>query len=387
MRKLTPYLLLSLAFLVMGDVRAEEPSPGVGFKTHRIGDYRGEACGAGDFNKDGKLDIVALPFLYLAPEFKATKICEIAGEVDNEGKGYRDDFMNAPFDVDGDGWLDVITVTWFAKKAEWLRNPGEAGGPWPRVLIAEAGNFEAGSLCDVDGDGKVDDILPDTQDTAWYEHRDGAFIKHVVSAKPMTWGVGCGDVNGDGRPDIVRPEAWFEGPADPSSQEWKEHPLDLVNRDKTIPDVANILVHDVNGDGLADLIASAAHDYGIYWYEQARQDGAITFKRHLIDDSWSQVHSMTMADLDNDGALELIAAKRFMAHNGTDPGEMEPPCVYWYDLAQKPEVVWTRHTVSEKEGIGSGLNIATADIDGDGDQDIVVTGKWGGPAWFENTLK
>jgi hypothetical protein len=371
----------------MGDVRAEEPSPGVGFKTHRIGDYRGEACGAGDFNKDGKLDIVALPFLYLAPEFKATKICEIAGEVDNEGKGYRDDFMNAPFDVDGDGWLDVITVTWFAKKAEWLRNPGEAGGPWPRVLIAEAGNFEAGSLCDVDGDGKVDDILPDTQDTAWYEHRDGAFIKHVVSAKPMTWGVGCGDVNGDGRPDIVRPEAWFEGPADPSSQEWKEHPLDLVNRDKTIPDVANILVHDVNGDGLADLIASAAHDYGIYWYEQARQDGAITFKRHLIDDSWSQVHSMTMADLDNDGALELIAAKRFMAHNGTDPGEMEPPCVYWYDLAQKPEVVWTRHTVSEKEGIGSGLNIATADIDGDGDQDIVVTGKWGGPAWFENTLK
>lgn len=387
MRNLTMILLICLSVMVSGEIFAEDAQAEAGFKTHRIGNYRGEACGVGDFNKDGKNDIVALPYLYPAPDFKPVKICEIAGEVDEEGKGYRDDFMNAPFDVDGDGWLDVITVTWFAKKAEWLRNPGEAGGLWPRVTIAENGNFEAGSLHDIDGDGKVDDILPDTQDTAYYEHRDGQFVKHVISAKTMTWGVGCGDINGDGRADVVRPDAWFEAPADPNAGEWKEHAIDIANRHRAIPDTAQILVLDVNGDGLNDLIASAAHDYGIYWYEQVQPEGEIGFKRHVIDESWAQVHSLALADLDNDGEPELVAAKRFMAHNGADPGENEPAVVYWYDLARKPAVKWTRHAASEGEGIGSGLNIAVADLDGDGDRDIVVTGKWGGPAWLENTLK
>jgi len=76
-----------------------------------------------------------------------------------------------------------------------------------------------------------------------------------------------------------------------------------------------------------------------------------------------------------------------MAHNGADPGELEPLGVYWYDLARKPAVTWTKHIVSYNEGVGSGLSIAVADLDGDGDLDIVVTGKWGGPVWFENTLK
>mgnify|MGYP001581095811 CR=1 FL=1 len=83
--------------------------------------------------------------------------------------------------------------------------------------------------------------------------------------------------------------------ADPRTQEWKEHPLDIANHQKKCLDVAQILVYDVNGDGLVDLIASAAHDYGIYWYEQVRQGNDITFKQHLIDDSWSQVHSLALA--------------------------------------------------------------------------------------------
>ena len=94
------------------------------FKMHRVGSYRGEACGVGDFNNDGKLDIVALPYIYLAPEFTAVEICRVEGDVDEEGKGYRWDFMNAPTDVDGDGLLDVITASWFGKKAEWLKIQG-----------------------------------------------------------------------------------------------------------------------------------------------------------------------------------------------------------------------------------------------------------------------
>ena len=48
---------------------------------------------------------------------------------------------------------------------------------------------------------------------------------------------------------------------------------------------------------------------------------------------------------------------------------------------------WRKHVVSYGQGIGSGLNVPVVDLDGDGDLDIVVTGKWGGPVWFENRLK
>lgn len=363
------------------------------FKMHRVGTYRGESCGVGDFNNDGKLDIVALPFIYLAPDFKPVEICKIEGEVDEEGKGYRWDFMNAPLDCDGDGWLDVVTCSWFGKKAEWLRNPGTAGGEWPRTLIEENGNFECGDLWDVDGDGKALEILPAVVSTVWYESQPSAdgkrgMVKHVISEKTFTMGVGCGDVNGDGRPDVLRPSAWYEGPADPRNGEWKEHPLNVGGKeDGTADHTPQILVYDVNADGLADIITSIAHNYGIFWYEQGKEGDTITWKRHLIDESWSQAHSFALTDIDKDGDLDLVTGKRFMAHNGGDPGEFDPLGVYWYELTRQANPTWTKHVISYDEKIGSGLNLVATDLDGDGDDDVIVTGKWGGPVWFENTLK
>jgi hypothetical protein len=363
------------------------------FIPHRIGTFRSEACGVGDFNNDGKPDIVAGPFLYLAPEFKPVAIRKLKGEVDGQGKGYYWDFMNEAMDVDGDGKLDVVSCDWFQTHASWFRNIGFTGEEWPEAVIEKNGNFEHGSLLDVVGDGKEKSIVPCVQRTVWYESvkADGgkrSFTVHVISEKKFEFGVGVGDLNGDGRPDFIRPNAWFEAPADIRKGEWKEHPLALGDiAGKTPQHTGQILTFDVNGDGLNDIICSSAHEYGIFWYEQARQGTEITFKQHLIDNTWSQAHSLALADLDNDGVPELVAGKRFMAHNGGDPDESGPLGLYYYKLNRDPAPVWTKNIVSYNEGIGSSMNICTVDMDGDGDLDIVVTGKWGGPAWFENTLK
>jgi len=398
MRKLVMTTWLVLFCLVAADFgRAEKPEPfpagSVKFVKHRVGNYRGEPCGVGDFTGDGKLDIVAGPYLYVAPDWKARTIRTIIGDVDEAGKGYRHDFMNLPLDVDGDGRLDVVSCSWHEKRSTWYRNTGEAAGEWPEAIVEVNGNFECGDLWDIDGDGKTLEVLPDTRRTAWYEAGqlpDGTrgLVVHVVSENEKMFGGGVGDLSGDGRPDIVRPDAWYEAPEDPRGGQWKEHPLAVGSLEEGKAEhTPQIQVYDVNADGKNDVVTSSAHRYGIFWYEQTRKAGEISFIRHLIDDSWSQAHSITLADLDRDGDLDLVTGKRFMAHNGNDPGAFEPPCVYWYELARGPKPTWTRHVISHGEGIGSGMNVPVVDLDGDGDLDVVVTGKFGGPIWFENRAK
>lgn len=377
------------------DGAAKVATPGaLRFVLHRVGTFRSEACGVGDFNNDGKLDIVAGPCLYLAPDFKPLKIRTLKGSVDEKGNGYHHDFMNVPLDVDGDGKLDVVSVDWFSCSSTWFRNTLGQEGDWPEALVEKNGNFECGDLVDILGSGKPQQIMPHVRHTEWYEAGAGpdgkrTLLRHVISTKDMEWGAGVGDINGDKRPDVLRPNAWFEAPADPRTGEWKEHPLSLGAKEGKIAHTAQILVYDVNGDGLNDIICSDAHGYGIFWYEQVREGGEIRFKQHLIDDSWTQAHSLALGDLDGDAVPELVTGKRFMAHNGGDPEESAPLGLYYYKLQRGPDhkVTWTKHIISYDEGIGSGMNICLVDLDGDGDLDIVVTGKFGGPVWFENKLK
>jgi len=253
-------------------------------------------------------------------------------------------------------------------------------------------------LVDILNTGKAQQLLPQFGDTKfplkWYEiegkGEDAHWVGHVVSPRSYGHGIGAGDVNGDGRTDIITPKGWFEAPPDPRHGEWAFHAF--LSADSGHPEfdlgaTGFIYTMDVNGDGLPDLVTTLAHDYGIFWYEQKKDaQGNRTWVKHVIDNAWSQAHALTIADLKGDGKPVLVTGKRYYAHEH-DKGANEPLGVYWYERVQTEHgLQWRRHIIDYGTRTGGGMQVCVVDIDHDGDLDIVVGGKTG-LFLFENMTK
>ncbi len=359
------------------------------------------AAAAIDVNKDGRLDIVSGGWWYAAPDWKKTKLRDV------EKIGTRfDDYSNLPMDVDRDGDLDLVSVNYRSKSIYWVRNPGSADQLWERVAIDAPGASETGRLEDLDGDGALD-ILPNgTTFAAWYSQSpvdgvainkggDAKWYKHSLPEELAGHGLGVGDINKDGRTDIVCANGWAEAPVNRRSDRWIWHPDFRFARDCSIP----MIVMDVDSDGDNDLIWGRGHNVGIYWTEQRQaatkdsssttfansrvpsttQDfllGKTVWVTHAIDTSWSCAHAPMLADLDGDGITELIAGKRYQGHEGRDPGENEPLNIFSYQF-NKERHAWQQRTISHHPLAGLDLDPKTVDIDGDGDLDIICPARSG----------
>jgi VCBS repeat protein len=362
------------------------------FRKHTLDLGCCEAVAVADVNLDGRLDIVSGENWYeqvppqagRGPRFIKHKFRDI-GYTDY----YLEDLSDLAIDVTGNGYPDIVTCSYWSKPLSWWENPGKSGGPWREHVMETGSPVEFAFLLDILNTGKPLQLLPQFGKIdfplTWYElaaaHASEPWIRHEVSSRSWGHGIGAGDVNSDGRTDIITPHGWFEAPPDPRHGSWTFHP------EFNLGDSGFIFVEDVNRDGVPDLVTALGHGYGIFWYEQKKDAaGNRSWEKHLIDDGFSQAHAMTLVDLNGDGRRDIVTGKRFYAHEH-DPGANEPLGLYWYEPFDSPgRVQWRRHIIDYNTRTGAGLQIPVVDIDGDGDLDIVVAGK-SGLYLFENLTK
>lgn len=356
------------------------------FTRRQIAAQAFESANVVDVDGDGVLDIVSGSYWYQGPDFR--KWHQI-GETRRFGE-YYDDFSTIVLDIDGDGRPDIVTGGWWGGNLRWWKNPGKTGAAWSEhVLATDVGNVETTRAWDVDGDGVVE-IVPNTPGHALCAYRLdrgpdgkglGTFTRHVISPHALGHGLGFGDVDGDGRGEFITPKGILKAPAaGPWTGEWTlSEEFDL--KDASVP----VIVADVNGDGLADLIVGRAHNYGLDWLEQRRgANGKREWIRHPIDPFNSQYHDMHWADIDGDGKPELITGKRYRAHCGSDPGEFDDVGIYYFKWTGEGFAKQMISYGAPGVGKGCGIHFALADLRGTGRLDIVAPGKDGLDVFFND---
>jgi hypothetical protein len=377
-----------------------------------------EGCAVADFDHDGHADITAGTRIWHGPDYALTT--EFTPPADNPAgpsktpydpaRGYSDYFLAFAHDFTGDGWADILVYGLPGEPAHVFVNPQAAAGHWARHAVFDVADGESPGLVDMTGDGRPE-LLVHSSDLAkppdapgqgggqlgfaeidWANPLAKAKFHPITPHSPenstkyfrYTHGYGAGDVNGDGRMDLVTKEGWFEQPADGNVAIWPFHPGPFAPADAR--GGAQMLVMDVNGDGESDVVTSYdAHGCGLGWFEQ-RADGS--FAEHRImgataaDNAqgvtFSQLHALAAADIDGDGLEDVVTGKRRWAHgvNGDiDPNA--PPVLYWFQLVRDGSggARFVAHAIDDDSGVGT--QVTVADLNADAKPDVIVANKRG----------
>ncbi len=362
------------------------------FTKRRISDfYYGWSAVAADTRHNGTMDVVSGPFVYLGPEYTVRRRYR-AGREYNPSLEYAPDMVNFAYDFNGDGFADVLASDIEAgqRPIDLYTNPGNEARKWTKSRAVSGVTTEIVLFKDIDGDGKPE-ILYGGGGQYWYAKPDAAnalgLWKSTSISGPLErvlpHGMGVGDINGDGRMDLVVPNGWYEQPAaGQGGKPWKFHEASFGGGG------AEMGVYDVNGDGLPDVVTSLeAHGFGLAWFEQKRAaDGAIAFERHDIagdfstknagDVVFSQPHATAFADMDGDGIPDMVVGKSMYHHleGWGDPDPYGPAMLYVYrtvqDKAAPGGARFVPELVDNHSGVGSAMQVV--DLNHDGAMDIVT---------------
>jgi len=341
-------------------------------------DFIAEGVAVADVNKDGKMDVLAGTHWFQAPGWQKHDLDTPAVFKTTE---YSRSFLHFADDINKDGWPDLITIGFPGEPATWLENPGKKKGYWKKHLLYSSIGNESPAYADLNGDRKKEVIGNDSKQKkiVWVgqpaSKNNKDWQAHVVSNDSLlgthqyTHGLGTGDMNLDGRNDLIIREGWWEAPADATQADWTFHRANLGK------EAAQMYVMDLDGDGDQDVISSSAHNYGIWWHEQLQQGDTIAWQQHEIFTEFSQTHGLALKDINGDGHPDLITGKRYFAHNGHDPGANDPAVLYWFEFKPGKQPAWIPHLVDSDSG--AGLNLVVEDINKDKLVDIVISNKKG----------
>ena len=329
---------------------------------------------------------------------------------------YTDSFLSYLYDFNGDGWPDLLKVN-FAGAYLYI-NPQGANRHWDEFKVVNNVSAETTQLADIDGDGKPEFIMStgaDPNRVIGYAKPDWSDVTKPWTFHPIStagnWsghGMGTGDLNGDGRVDILQGAGWWEQPAaGPASGLWIFHAVPFGRGTNPFIRGSDLQVYDVNGDGLPDVITSLfSHGPGLGWYEQHRSsDGKISFTLHIIMDAssipmkdrknweetdktvaFNELHAVGLADMDGDGLKDIVTGKRWWSH-GIEFEEndlADPPVMYWFKLVRKPggAVEFVPHIINNYTGLGT--QIFVGDLNGDGMPDVLTAARKGAFVFLNN---
>jgi hypothetical protein len=338
------------------------------------------------------MDVVSGPFWYEGPEYKIRHA--FYEPVPFDINGYSENFLVFTSDFNADSWTDIFVVGFPGKHSWWFENPkGDTKGHWLRHVAVDVTDNESPLLGDLTGDGKPE-LIFSTDQFYGYAQPDPAnptkkWVFHSISDRiaggKFTHGLGIGDVNKDGKLDLLAHNGWLQQPesleGDPI---WKFYPHRFAEA------ASQMYAYDVDDDGDNDVLAAVhAHQWGVAWHENMGPDdkNVIQFKKHNITgklpgDSkygliFTQPHSVDFVDMDRDGVMDIVTGKRFWAHNGHDPGERDPAVVYWFRTVRhgQGQVDFVPYLIDDDSGVGT--QVVATDLNGDGWADIVVGNKKG----------
>lgn len=351
-------------------------------------DFLTEGLSAGDLDGDGKKDLVAGAFWFKGPDFKEAKPYR-PGKAQPATVYQEDSFLSWVEDFNGDGRNDILMASHPGKNLTLYLNPGKAGD-WPAHRVMTEAATESPLWTDLNGDGKKELVcmqggkfgyaVVDWADVT----KPWRFVE--ISDKrtdtPYRHGLGVGDLNGDGRPDIVEKDGWFEQPATKDAV-WVRHEETFAGAGG-----AQMLVFDADGDGDNDMVTSLnGHGYGLAWYESKPAAGKAGFTRHEIlpenpaakgadGIQFSQLHALETGDFDGDGRMDFITGKRYYAHNGKDPGAEDPAlAVIFYNRNDGDGVRWQGEVIDSNSGVG--CQVLAVDLNGDGKLEFAAGNKKG----------